>query len=1229
MADQQIAGPGTGAGQVSEPWGLAVDHSSGRLYVAERKDNRVSVFDSEGHFLKAFGWGVADGATQALQTCTATCHPGISGAGKGQFNKPTAIAVDSTTHLVYVVDSGNARVQEFDEEGNFILTFGGEVNKTTNGDVCTAASGDVCGAGVAGGGEGELTASASVSIEPSGIVYVVDNVGGSQPFENRLQKFEPSGSVIPPAHVLFEGGAASAAAVDSAGNVWVSNELPGGLAIREYNAAGTKLNEIPGLTLFRALAIDSSDDIFAFQAQNEEASNIVEFDSAGEALRRFGYGSFRSSSFTEGLAIHRSAGIDDGVYASRPNGGVELIDFPPPGPEIFPAPCSAPLETLGNTHAALSARVNPEGKATSVRFEYVNEESFESEGGWSSSEVKESEEASIGDDFDLHKASVEVEGLEPSTEYRCRAVASNEDAPAGITGEEGAFTTRPPFEITSMSVADVSADSATLRATVNPLGIAATAHFEYVEEGQGFEGATATPEVDLGEGEAGVDMSVAIEGLSPATAYRYRVVVTDSFRPSGEAGPEEPFHTFAATAALPDFRAYELVSPARKQNAEVGVPRPAGGLSLAANVRIQAAGADGESVTYTSFTSFAEPQGAPGTSQYLSRRGPSGWITENITPPGNQLNFAVPPYTGFTPSLGKSYELVDEPPLTPDALEGFPNLYERDSATGALRALTTVEPPEGQRFCPSYAGTSADGEVIFAANASFTPDAPLVPAGSKFSRNLYELAPGGTLSLVSVLPGGAAATPTPKTAFGPAGRECEGGQTETGLKMLKGAISEDGSRIFWTYVPSESESRLYARVNGTETLQLDAAQGGPESGGGKFLRASADGLVVIFSDTKRLTADANASGADLYRYDFQASPGERLTDLSGEALTPGAEAAGVQGLVGASEDGSAVYFVATGVLSGEEENERGQKAESGKPNLYLWRAGEGASPTFVATLTTSGESKDSGDWEATPVAQTAQASADGGELAFIATEGLTDYDNRREGGAGCKVEVGGEEEFEGSDPRCQEAYLYDAESGQLHCVSCNPSGSRPLGPTFLPTWSNPFAQPRFLSENGSRVFFSSWDRLSLADESARPDVYEYERSGVGTCTSQSAEFREAAGGCIYLISSGQSEDSSFLLDASADGRDLFFSTRGALLGADDNDNYDVYDARSDGGFREVPQPPVCESAEACKDPLPPPPAVPSPGTPSFSGDEKPPTHKKSHKHHRKKKHKHRRGGGRR
>ena len=138
-------------------------------------------------------------------------------------------------------------------------------------------------------------------------------------------------------------------------------------------------------------------------------------------------------------------------------------------------------------------------------------------------------------------------------------------------------------------------------------------------------------------------------------------------------------------------------------------------------------------------------------------------------------------------------------------------------------------------------------------------------------------------------------------------------------------------------------------------------------------------------------------------------------------------------------------------------------------------------------------------------------------------------------------------------------YLYEAPTdttgdGRLACVSCNPTGARPLGYAGIPPGTRTSNSetggehmPRVLSSDGSRVFFDSYDALVPQDTNGRLDVYEWERLDHGTCTATSATFSGASGGCVSLISSGTGSENSEFADASEDGSDVFFTTGVSLV----------------------------------------------------------------------------------
>jgi len=218
-----------------------------------------------------------------------------------------------------------------------------------------------------------------------------------------------------------------------------------------------------------------------------------------------------------------------------------------------------------------------------------------------------------------------------------------------------------------------------------------------------------------------------------------------------------------------------------------------------------------------------------------------------------------------------------------------------------------------------------------------------------------------------------------------------------------------------------------------------------------------------------------------------------------------------------------------------------------------------------------------------------------------------------------------------------ELYLYEATQNTLTCVSCNPTGARPIGATSIPgTVGNGSGEtatraykPRVLSADGRRAFFDSFDALAPRDTNQDRDVYQWEAQGEGGCATP--------GGCIDLISSGVSEDGATFIDASTDGADAFFLTDGSLVDTDPG-KVDLYDARIGGGF------PPSGSDENCVgddcQPLPPEPEDPTPGT-VRPGEPNPPLRKACRKgtvrkkgkcvkkaHHRKTHRKHRRGARR-
>ena len=161
----QFGSTGEDAGDFEEPSGVAVNPTTGDVYVVDRANSRVDEFDSSGAFIEAWGWSVQYGIAD-FGICTDDfCLTGNAGPGAGQFNGPDGVAIDPSSGEVYVADTGNNRVEEFDSDGTYIGQFGSS-----------------------GSGDAQFNNPEGVAVDPStSDVYVVDA------FNNRVEKFGETG----------------------------------------------------------------------------------------------------------------------------------------------------------------------------------------------------------------------------------------------------------------------------------------------------------------------------------------------------------------------------------------------------------------------------------------------------------------------------------------------------------------------------------------------------------------------------------------------------------------------------------------------------------------------------------------------------------------------------------------------------------------------------------------------------------------------------------------------------------------------------------------------------------------------------------------------------------------------------------------------------------------------------------------------------------------------------
>jgi hypothetical protein len=1184
----EFGNKGQGAGEMEEPRGLAVDQESGDVYVVDTRNYRVEKFSGEGQFLLGWGWGVSDGAP-ALETCTTTCGNGLRGTGAGQLEFPHGIAVDESglSHDVYVMDTGNARVQKFTSNGEFVLMFGKHVNATTSGDVCLA--GESCQAGEFGTEAGAFSPAVTaqyIAVGATGTVYVGDL--------GRVQKFDPNGVQI--GEVTLAGaGQVTALALDGAGDLYLqASELAG---VREYEdcagvCAGVEVGgprDVEGLPAGVAATIAAGPSEELFVDDLSGVHHILEYGAGGEQLASFDAGgadAFGGLAF--GNAIER-------LYALSPSKNiVRLVSLPPAGPLLLPE--SSGASEVGPTAATLDAKVNPEGAAgVTYRFEYGPTMAY----GASTSAV-----ALAGEGFEDETASASLGELEPATLYHFRVVVKSG---AGETvGPDETFSTLAAAPVDSETVSQLTATSARLTTEIDPLGRQTEYRFEYGTS-SAYGSSAPQPDASAGAGNGDVAGSILIEGLQPGTTYHFRVVAHNALGTTD--GLDRTFVTQAATPAvqLADGRAWEMVSPVDKHGASLE--------AIAREGSVIQASEDGSAITYFAkgpVTTNPAGSRSLASSQLLSRRGPEGWSTKDISTPHESVAGLIAgnleEYKMFTPTL--SAGLVEPAGATPLSSEQAPDAertaYIRGEDGSFTPLVTTKNVPPGVKFggIEVVEGGLIEGGAV-ALDA--TPDLSHVivdspqdldlshsfAGGSKES--LYEWV-GGVLHLVSILPSGV-----------PAAEEGLSSNLGYNDELLWNALSSDGARVFFE-TNQGGEHHLYVRDTVLdETAQLDLPQQGvaPGTGAPTFQGASSDGRRVYFTDQQRLTANARAPGAypDLYTCEVDQIAGRLacggLKDLS--VPVDRLEHGDMLGnIVGIDARGDSVYFVANGRLTSAAAAGDCEGGVYGAPVLppvdqkcALYRySTQGGAVTFIGMLS----NRDAAEWEGEGQTDlgitTARESADGRFFAFMSQAPLTGFDNTDAR----------------SGVRDEEVFLYDSERDSLTCVSCAASGARPTGqfdpnefPGLLvdrsiiwqkqtlagsiPGWTkvdvkHAMYPSRVLSDNG-RLFFNSPDDLVPQDTNGKEDVYEYEPQGVGTCGDPS--------GCVSLMSGGSGEEESAFLDASSEGEDVFFLTASKLVPADIDTALDVYDAHACRAASPCPSsaatvsgPPACSASDSCR-----------------------------------------------
>lgn len=727
--------------------------------------------------------------------------------------------------------------------------------------------------------------------------------------------------------------------------------------------------------------------------------------------------------------------------------------------------------------------------------------------------------------------------------------------------------------------------------------------------------------------------------------------------PCAAAAAECPNEAFriGPGAQLPDCRAYEQASPVDKN-----------GGGIEASIGQVKAAEDGGGITFFSQAGIPGGTGAQEFPTFMAAREAANWSTHGLLPPQHLGNRAW--IRGYTPDLRYVATEAVKSGTGPESSEEEQEsaFLLEDTSTHLLEAIVPFTASSGSsptvpHFVLVRVITSGGqlSKVFFEANI------PLGSGAPSGKQNLFVWShETDSVSPVSILPAAEGGELAPGGSFaGPyrwwENRLTAGGAFDNFYVAEEHAVSENGDRAYFTSAGS-GHGQIYLRSGVTgetpSTVRVSASrktngtgEGGTDPFGPQpaaFLMASSDGSKAFFMSQEELTNDAYTGTEDqsynLYLYDTSAGELVDLTPFD-PAETETENGAEVQGALGISSDGSVIYFVANGVLAPGATPGSCSASPGGTCNLYRYADRNGTPTiTFVARLDGRGNGRLTGDarnWSPSSVRvgtlvqllePTSRVSPDGETLLFSSYEPLTGYDN-----SGC-------EQFSepGANGRCPEFYRYSAATGELLCVSCSPTGAPPTGPaTLRDRLFNVFVssgiagtlatQTRNLSADGNQIIFETPDALVSGDvngeggcqfyggnsnipENSCQDVYEWEAQGGESCP-----IATAPGGCLFLISTGQSQTASTIADIDESGENVFLLTESQLVPVDRDRLVDVYDARVNGGLAsQFPSPaPECVG-EACQGAPASGPAVSQPGSATLFGPSNSSVTKK--KKHRKK-----------
>ena len=414
-------------GTFTNPNGIAIDQSSGDVYVADIKAATVQKFDANGNPVNFPALG--------SNTLTGAPTPAKSFSFPEVPDTPAALAVDSSTSPsdpsardLYVMDAGHKVIDKFSPTGAYLSQITGPF------------AGELLGLG----------------LDTSGNVRVDVHAGlGPEPFETTVDVFDDSVTNIFITGVEVQGNLqlGSAERGFAVGPTGDALQLYSCGCMEKFGANGEKFGRVDGSSDVAA-ALDSATGHLYVDDQSSvsewdtgemngrvPAPNSNEDASSGTPVSSFG--SLLGASGQGGLAVNSASGE---IYVSDPaKGTVDVFGAAAPSVAV-----SAP-GNVTTTSATLQGTVDPRGvPVSSCVFEYGTSSSY------GQSAPCAQTVAAIGSGGSPVAVSADISGLHPGLLYHFRLVAPNA---SGSAPSRGLFATAGPgFGIKNFEVSFLNED---------------------------------------------------------------------------------------------------------------------------------------------------------------------------------------------------------------------------------------------------------------------------------------------------------------------------------------------------------------------------------------------------------------------------------------------------------------------------------------------------------------------------------------------------------------------------------------------------------------------------------------------------------------------------------------------------------------------------------------------------------------------------------------------------